>query len=675
MVSILARASVDGAILVAAVWIVSRILRLTPATRTVLWWCAAAKFVVALAWTTPVAIPILPVETTVVHHVDRVAAPRADIVSRAPRRAAPVQRSLGSSFVGGLREWTWFAAIGWSMGLVLAAVVGVRRWRETVRLLEGSEPAPDHLHAVATDLASRLRLRRVPDLRISHQVETPLVTGFVRPVVLLPAVRFDALTGRQQQMALCHELAHLKRADLWFGCVPALAERVFFFHPLVHLASREYALAREAACDAAVMDTLDAAPQEYGRLLLSLGVSRPRTGLAAAGAWSFLNLKRRIAMLQDVSARSHRSRLIAAGVVGLAVAAMVPMQLAARPESRRAAAKANAAAQRAALDAERGLAPAALEAGESELVEAGQAETERRKTGGLTFVLMLEDGQQTTSGSPEDVKRAARNRHNGEPLLWFRYDGREYVIRDPELLRQARTLWSEFHESGFKRDELGAWVDALKSEKFQKHDELRAFTQALKAEDFQKHDELRAFAQALKAEEFQKHDELRAFTQALKSEDFQKHARLAAEAQSLLGAHLGATAADQAKLDAHLGMMFSEKALQALTDARDAISGIELEELERLKHSLDEVGKEVEEKMREGEQRLKSDLDSQMHELRQQLDKIEEPMREMAAPLEEFGHRMESFGRSMERAARKANDEMRALLERAIAAGLAQTVR
>ena len=132
-------------------------------------------------------------------------------------------------------------------------------------------------------------------------------------------------------MAICHELAHVKRADLWLGCVPALAERLFFFHPLVRLAAREYALSREAACDSAVMDTLEVAPQDYGRLLLALGVSRPRTGLTAAGAaWSFPNLKRRIAMLQNQSARSTRSRALAVAVVGLAITAMVPMQLAAR---------------------------------------------------------------------------------------------------------------------------------------------------------------------------------------------------------------------------------------------------------------------------------------------------------------------------------------------------------
>ena len=56
----LARASLEGALVVAAIWALSRTLTLAPATRTLLWWCAAAKFVLALVWTAPIAIPILP---------------------------------------------------------------------------------------------------------------------------------------------------------------------------------------------------------------------------------------------------------------------------------------------------------------------------------------------------------------------------------------------------------------------------------------------------------------------------------------------------------------------------------------------------------------------------------------------------------------------------------------
>ena len=335
MVFTLARASMDGALLVVAIWaaicLLDRVLLLSPATRAMLWWCAAAKFVVALTWTTPVAIPILPAEQPAVHRVVGGASPRVEQFTLGSDRTAQRQRAATGGWNGALREWSTFAAVGWTMGLLIVGAVGVRRWRDTVRLRDASSPANGALQAHAVELASHLRLKRVPEVRVSPGVDTPLVTGLLRPVVLLPANRFEALTDREQQMAICHELAHVKRADLWLGCVPALAERLFFFHPLVRLAAREYALSREAACDSAVMDTLEVAPQDYGRLLLALGVSRPRTGLTAAGAaWSFPNLKRRIAMLQNQSARSTRSRALAVAVVGLAVAAMVPMQLAAR---------------------------------------------------------------------------------------------------------------------------------------------------------------------------------------------------------------------------------------------------------------------------------------------------------------------------------------------------------
>lgn len=665
MVSMLARASMDGAILVAAVWVLSRILRLTPATRTVLWWCAAAKFVVALAWTTPIAIPVLPAETAIVHRVDRVAAPRGEILSTRPRGAAAVRPDLGGPFVRALREWSSFAAIAWSLGLLLVAIVGVRRWRGTVHMLNASEPAPDEVQAHAADLASRLRLRRVPEVRISARIDTPLVTGLVRPVVLLPSGRLDALTDRQRQMALCHELAHLKRADLWLGCVPALAERVFFFHPLVHLASREYALSREAACDAAVMETLDAAPQEYGRLLLSLGVSHPRTGFAAAGgAWSFLSLKRRIAMLQEVSARSNRSRVIAFGAVGLAVAAMVPMQLAARPGAAQAAPTATVAAQEASRDEQRRREPPASEA-------AAQVES-RSTTRGLSYVMMLEDDKQTTSNSPEeDVARARRHQRNGEPLLWFRYDGREYVVRDPEVLGQARALWADVYTSGAGGEAMSALNQTLTDE-LAKHKELIEQGEFLKHDALSRHKELLEHAESFKLDALGKHEEMLKHDEFIKTHELAKHAEqdeltnhAELKAQEILGARLGSMAAEQGLLGAQLGSKALEQALHALTGAR-AVSDIEFDkaDIERLGRAMDEAGKQ-----------MGKEMEKEMRELHHKLRELEEPMREMAAPMKEFGHRMGAFGQTIERATRKANEEMRALVERALASGLAQPVR
>ena len=342
----LARASLEGALVVAAIWALSRALTLAPATRTLLWWCAAAKFVLALVWTAPIAIPILPTFGESLSPSAAVHGPRAVDASSPSRSSQVIEPQVGSRSASraraaggsslveplrGLAEWSSYAALAWTGGLLLLAAVGVRRWSDTSALVRTSMPAGADVDARARDLAARLALRRVPAVRVSDRIETPLVTGLFRPVVLLPGERFNALSDRQREMALCHELAHLKRADLWLGCVPALAERLFFFHPLAHFVAREYSVAREAACDAAVVETLDAAPREYGCLLLALGVSRPQAGAAANAAWSFVHLKRRIAMLQELSSSAPRSRAVAVAAVAVAVLALVPLRLVARP--------------------------------------------------------------------------------------------------------------------------------------------------------------------------------------------------------------------------------------------------------------------------------------------------------------------------------------------------------
>ena len=430
MLEILVRASVEGAILVAAIWAICRFLpRLSPATRTVLWWCAAAKFVLALVWTAPVLVPILPAATPgrFSSAVSCTATPRGAAAQANRCRQSSERRPGSQSRIPAFaREPTERYGVARLVALVGRVDAGSRRGRErrrtameadgrTRRTIAGSPP---EVEATAAALASRLGLRRVPSVRVSDEVGTPLVTGILRPVILLPTPAFDALSDRQQRMALCHELTHIKRADLWLGCVPAIAERAFFFHPLVHFAAREYALCREAACDAQVLAVLEAAPQEYGRLLLGLGVSRTRTNLAAAGApWSFSTLRRRIAMLDSPTPRSTGSRVVAAAVIGIAALAIAPLRIAARPAA--VDPKIEQAVQPPAADGNVRLDPTTS----PDLAPASAPQGDRD----LNYIIFLDDDHTTMSGSTDDIQRARRYRQPGEPMLWFRNGGREYV--------------------------------------------------------------------------------------------------------------------------------------------------------------------------------------------------------------------------------------------------------
>ena len=179
-------------------------------------------------------------------------------------------------------SWRTGIALLWLVALLLQALIALRQWRQARRMLHESQALRDaSLQALCTRQARQLGLRRCPRLRVSDAIVSPQVTGLWRPTVLLPTGH--ALSADEAAMAIAHELAHLRRGDLWLAWVPALAQCLFCFHPLVRWAMREYALNRESACDAQVLRQDHAAPQDYGRLLLRLGVAQPmHAGLAGA---------------------------------------------------------------------------------------------------------------------------------------------------------------------------------------------------------------------------------------------------------------------------------------------------------------------------------------------------------------------------------------------------------
>jgi beta-lactamase regulating signal transducer with metallopeptidase domain len=583
----LLRASTYGAVFIGVVWVVCRLApRLPAAARSLLWWCAALKLLVDFVWLSPIPVPVLPPPagaTLVAAGIISDAGPAGqDATATGVAQGSHHTVGLATYDTAGTPVMSRLVAIGlvaWGVGVALAVGRMVRRGRRTMAVVARSAPAPEAMSGLAADLSSRLGLRRTPRIRVSAGVETPLVAGLVRPVVLLPARRMAGLCEREQRMALCHELAHVRRADLWLGCVPALAEGLFFFHPLAHLAAREYALGREAACDAVVLGVVDAAPQEYGRLLLGLGVARLGRGLAAAGApWSFSILKRRIAMLRDSQAVSFRTRIIAGTVVALAVLALVPLQLVARTsppsfagstQPDRPAAVLPAGPMVAGAPAEAGPAPAAAP------LIANQAQRKPQAERDLSYVLFYGDDKSTmSSGSTGNIERARQFRRPGESLLWFRLEGKEYIVRDAALLRQIEEIWRPVHEIGNEQGKLGA-----------RQGELGA-----------------------------------------KQGDLGRK-------QGELGAQQGAIGARQGSLGARQGALANREVSEGLTTAQKAEIEKEHQQIEREMRELEGQMKQLGAKMKEFEQPMR-ELGDQMEGMGKEMEILGRKMQEASATAE-----------------------------------------
>lgn len=480
------RASAEGAVFGLAVWL---LLTLVPATppriRVWLWWLVSARLLVAL-------LPVPGIEVPWQH------APAAAVATDAVvgRALSEIAETTSALVAGGARgvlpaaapaETTAVAvwSVSWRAALpaLLVGLYGVALSWQVVRLLgdrrivhrlaRRARQAPAQIVSRASVLADALQVR-LPDVRVSREARSPLVTGSRTPVVVLPE-RAASWPARDLDLALAHELSHVKYRDLRWAWVPALAQRLFFFHPVARLAVREYVLAREAACDARAITLLEATPDDYGRFLLSLG-SAPASPLCAAARApsTFTTLKRRLLMLDR--ATTHTSRWWWT-LVAVASLTLVPLTLSATPDLPGLPRQAGTSGERTqppppppppppapAAPAPpptspepppppaappRPPAPPAPPPLDQAVVQA--------RLGQAPWVLFDagDAGRPITAATRDDVAEATRHRQGTEAMVWFRRHGVAYVSRNPQVLDTLRNSFAEVEAIGARLSAIG----------------------------------------------------------------------------------------------------------------------------------------------------------------------------------------------------------------------------
>lgn len=498
--------SLQTVLLVALVYGVCRALpSLSAATRCRLWWLVSLQAVLGLFWSQPLQLAWLPAPQAVAMTATDVA---ADLVyPLAPEASAQLLAAMPvpAADVPAVAWWAVALAALWASGVLLMALRTFGEWRRCRALLAAAYPCEDEALVQALQLASDAHgVRPAPRLWMSTQVDAPQLVGPFRPVLLLPAGD-NALQGDALDLALTHELQHLQRRDLQWGLLPALAQHLFFFHPLLRLSVREYAQAREEAVDAAVVGQHGASRQAYGRLLLQLGVApQPHLGVASA-APNTTSLKRRLLSLQP---RRACPRILAMALTAVVVlVGVAPMRLVAAPvppappappaapkavvppppKAPNAPPAAPSAARVPAVPV--ALAPPAEPADVEALSGPDDADVavdvdvdvdtdmhSEHSTSHTTSITtygrldlgksplqayVLVDGDSTfANGGIDDVTVARRQLGKG-PALWFRQGDKRYVVRDPMLIQTLQRAYSGAVDLGRQQSELGRQQSAL----------------------------------------------------------------------------------------------------------------------------------------------------------------------------------------------------------------------
>lgn len=100
-----------------------------------------------------------------------------------------------------------------------------------------------------SELQAALRIKRHVQLLESKLVTIPSVTGFFKPVILVPVGLLNNIPQDQVEAILLHELAHIRRSDYAINLMQTFLEILFFFNPGVLWISSLLKDERENCCD------------------------------------------------------------------------------------------------------------------------------------------------------------------------------------------------------------------------------------------------------------------------------------------------------------------------------------------------------------------------------------------------------------------------------------------
>lgn len=346
-----------------------------------------------------------------------------------------------------------------------------------------------------------------PNVRKSGKIASPVTIG---SGIVLPATYLQ-WSREKLHAVLAHERSHVRQLDFYLQLLAGLYTAVFWFSPLGWWLRRSLSELGEAISDRAGVDAARSR-SGYAEIVLEFAAmpckALPGVAMACSG-----NLGARIERLlnenlfRSAFAEGRRRAwasllLIPAALFGATGLIRVPAASAqsaafqqappppaqAKPSAAQPAAPAAAPAGRDAMSAQtagdlpkveqlpplpavRATGPQVDETPPATVVQDEPKETNedgfsyRMSDDGESWALVLGTGANFTfsgdwSGDAKaEIDRARREEHG--PFLWFRHDGKSYIIDDPAVVSRVQQMYKPMREMGRQQEALGRRQEEL----------------------------------------------------------------------------------------------------------------------------------------------------------------------------------------------------------------------
>lgn len=180
--------------------------------------------------------------------VTRLNLPMAD--GHASGAFAETGTEVSSSIIGFLNGNARLIALAW-LAIFAVKLIGIfHSFNQVYRIRNYRTFSPsDYWKQRVSVLAGQIQLSKPVVLLESALVKVPSVTGFLKPMILVPVGMLSNLPQDQVEAILLHELAHIRRKDYAINLLQHLAEMIFFFNPGLLWLSSLIKEERENCCD------------------------------------------------------------------------------------------------------------------------------------------------------------------------------------------------------------------------------------------------------------------------------------------------------------------------------------------------------------------------------------------------------------------------------------------
>ena len=148
-------------------------------------------------------------------------------------------------------------------------------------------------------------------ITVTSGIQGPALFGFWRIHLLLPERIMESFSTTELRCILFHELAHIRRKDIWLNWLISMLQILHWFNPILWVGFSRMRTDREMACDALALSfTRGEDCQSYGETIIRLweGITQP---VALPGLVGVLEnkfqMQRRIQMIAQFTTRSRGS--------------------------------------------------------------------------------------------------------------------------------------------------------------------------------------------------------------------------------------------------------------------------------------------------------------------------------------------------------------------------------